>query len=205
MADETPARAPAAEGDGSCTWPSRGRGRRIRRRWIVAGTALLVAGVGTWQGLAAKGTSSHVLTGQTGRPAPGFDLPVPTDPTVHLSLAHFRGKDVVVNFWASWCVPCRTEMPLLESAFRELKGKIDFLGIATNDSPNAARAFLAQVGVTYPAVSDQNAGVATTYGVYGLPTTVFVSPSGTVLGRHVGQLHEATLRAALKEAFGVSM
>jgi len=92
-------------------------------------------------------------------------------------------------------------MPLLESAFRSERGKVAFLGIDANDSSSAARAFLAQVHVTYPAVSDPSNGVAIRYGLFGLPTTVFISPTGKILGRHIGELHAATLRAALQEAF----
>jgi cytochrome c biogenesis protein CcmG/thiol:disulfide interchange protein DsbE len=202
MADETLAPPPATEDTAANAPPGR---RRIRRRWVVVAVALaVVAGIGIWQGLSARGSSNDVLTGGTGRPAPAFSLPVLTDPAARLSLSSFHGKDLVVNFWASWCVPCRTEMPLLESAYRKVRSKVAFLGIATNDTPAAARTFLSEVHVTYSAVSDQNAAVATAYGVYGLPTTVFISPSGKVLGRHVGQLHSTTLDEALKEAFDVS-
>ena len=184
----------------------RSRWRHLRRRWLVLAAALVVlAGVGTWQGLSGSGAGGGVLTGRTGRSAPAFSLPQLGRPGAHLSLAGFRGRDLVVNFWASWCVPCRSEMPLLEAAYKADHAKVTFLGIAANDSPAAAHAFLAEVGVTYPAVSDASGTVALSYGVYGLPTTVFISPSGKILGRHVGQLHAASLREALKEAFGASL
>jgi peroxiredoxin len=93
-------------------------------------------------------------------------------------------------------------MPLLEAAFRAEHGKVAFLGVDSNDTDSAAKAFLAQVHVTYPAVSDPTASLATTYGLFGLPTTVFISPTGKVVGRHIGELQAATLRSALHEAFG---
>ncbi|MBF6558301.1 MAG: TlpA family protein disulfide reductase [Acidimicrobiales bacterium] len=118
-----------------------------------------------------------------------------------ISLAALRGKPLVVNFWASWCIPCRTEMPLLEQAFRSEHGRVRFLGIDANDTSSAARTFLNQVHVTYPAVSDADGSVALQYKLFGLPTTVFISSSGKTMGRHIGELQAGTLRAALKEAF----
>lgn len=181
-------------------------GRRRRWWWLAvrAALALVVGGVGAWQGLSESGTAHDVLTGRTARPAPAFHLPVITEPSTRLSLASFRGRDVLVNFWASLCVPCRGEMPLLESSYCKLAGTVDFVGIDTNDTPTVAQAFLSEVHVTYPVISDQDTAVARTYGIYDIPTTVLVSPSGNVIGRHVGQLHPATLREALKEGFGVS-
>ena len=92
-------------------------------------------------------------------------------------------------------------MPLLEAAFRAEHGKVAFLGVDTNDTASAAKAFLAQVHVTYPAASDPTASLATSYGLIGLPITVFISPSGKIVGRHIGELQADTLRAALHEAF----
>jgi cytochrome c biogenesis protein CcmG/thiol:disulfide interchange protein DsbE len=184
-----------------------GRRRWSRRRGLVTLGMVLLAvlvAVAVWQA-ASKSPSadSTALVGRTGQPAPTFSLPSLSDPSRQLSLATFRGRALVINFWASWCVPCRTEMPLLEAAFRSEQGKVAFLGIDANDTSSAARAFLAQVHVTYPVVSDASGTVATKYGLYGLPTTVFISPTGKVVGRHIGELHADTLRAALREAFGV--
>lgn len=77
-----------------------------------------------------------------------------------------------------------------------------FVGIDTNDKPSAAHKFLALVHVTYPVISDPNGSVSIKYGLFGLPTTIFISSSGKVLGRHIGQIDSSTLRAALREAFG---
>lgn len=92
-------------------------------------------------------------------------------------------------------------MPLLEQAFRQQHGRVQFLGIDSNDNLTAGRAFVHRVQVTYPVVSDGRAKVANQYGLFGLPTTIFVSSSGKIVGRVIGQLHADTLRAALKEAF----
>jgi cytochrome c biogenesis protein CcmG/thiol:disulfide interchange protein DsbE len=175
-----------------------------RARLIVAGLVLFTgfASVAIWQAVSSSSsTGSGVLVGSRGQPAPPFSLPVLQDPQARVSLASLRGKPLVVNFWASWCIPCRTEMPLLEAAFRAEHKNVEFLGIDANDTPSAALAFLAQMHVTYPTVSDSNGATALRYGLYGLPITVFISPIGKILGRHVGQLRPSTLRAALQQAF----
>jgi len=195
---------PGAVTDGDCSGRPNRRGTRRRRRLLAVGAIVLVSfvSVAIWQA-ASRSTSeeSAALIGPSGRSAPEFSLPSLHDPGHNISLSSFRGKPLVVNFWASWCIPCRTEMPLLETAFTSEHKKVNFVGIDANDTSSAAHAFLAEVHVIYPAVSDSNGAVAMKYGLYGLPTTVFVSPTGKIIGRHVGQLHADTLRAALSEAF----
>ena len=178
----------------------------LRRRPVVVlcgvlGTILVAVAI--WQALSTSPPAdSAALSGPFGTPAPRFSLPSLSNQNTVLSLATFRGRPLVINFWASWCVPCRSEMPLLEAAFRAEHGKVAFLGVDSNDTTSAARAFLAQVHVTYPAVSDPTASLANGYGLFGLPTTVFISPTGKIVGRHIGELQADTLRAALHEAFG---
>ncbi|HVX23346.1 MAG TPA: TlpA disulfide reductase family protein [Acidimicrobiales bacterium] len=184
------------------------RARLLTRRGklMVLGAIIVVAlgGVAAWQVASRpRGDSPAVLVGRTGASTPAFSLPNLVNPVTEISPSELRGKPLVINFWASWCVPCRTEMPLLENAYRGEEGKVVFLGIDTNDTSTAARTFLARLHVTYPVVSDVGGAVAIQYGLYGLPTTVFVSPTGKIVGRHIGQLNQATLRTALNEAFGI--
>ena len=180
------------------------RRHRLTGRWFAA--LVVVAALvsyAIWQDVSTSSpTAANVLTNRTGASATGFSLPSVTKSTRVLSLNTFRGRPLVVNFWASWCFPCRTEMPLLERAFRSERGKVAFLGIDTNDTPGAARAFLAKVHVAYPVASDPTGSVAATYGLFGLPTTIFISSTGKVIGRHIGQFTADTLSAALHEAFG---
>jgi len=198
--DEHLAIAETAQATVHRTWRSRGPRRSI----AVTGLVLLAAlvSVAVWQARSSSTMANpNPLVGRTGQPAPAFSLPSLSKPGPTISLAAFRGKPLVVNFWASWCIPCRTEMPLLEQAYQAEQGRVQFLGIDANDTSGAARDFLNQVDVTYPAVSDANGGVAIQYSLFGLPTTVFISPSGKIMGRFIGELHADTLRAALKEAF----
>jgi cytochrome c biogenesis protein CcmG/thiol:disulfide interchange protein DsbE len=95
-------------------------------------------------------------------------------------------------------------MPLLQSAAAANRGRIVFLGIDSNDTDPSALAFLRQVRVTYPSAVDANGSTAIAYGLFGLPTTVFVSSSGTIIGRHVGQLSQSSLELSLRQAFGRS-
>ncbi len=181
-------------------WRSRSSKRRFAALGIVVLTVFVVGAL--LQGIfSSQSKTSNVLVGRTEKLAPSFTLANLANPSNQVSLSAFRGKPLVLNFWASWCVPCRTEMPLLERAYRAEKGKVQFLGVDSNDTPSAGLAFYRHVHVTYPAASDPKGTIATRYGLFGLPTTVFISPSGKIVGRFIGQLHANTLLAALKEAF----
>jgi cytochrome c biogenesis protein CcmG, thiol:disulfide interchange protein DsbE len=172
---------------------------------VAAAALLALVGVSLFAALSSSTTNvSHPLVEQTNEPAPNFSLPELLTPARTLSLADFRGKPLVVNFWASWCFPCETEMPLLESTYRSVHGTVQFVGIDTGDTRGAAIHFLRQVHVTYPMLSlgDLHGRVVSAYGLPGLPSTIFISSSGKIVGKHFGQFDRATLQAALKVAFG---
>ena len=131
-----------------------------------------------------------------GRAAPGFDFPlfepVGDDPVApagtKLALSDLAGKPVVLNFWASWCLSCRDEAAVLEAGWRRYGPQVAFVGIAVNDEPDAARAFIARYGKTYFLGPDANGSVAVDYGLHGVPETFFIGTDGRVLSRHVGPL-----------------
>jgi cytochrome c biogenesis protein CcmG/thiol:disulfide interchange protein DsbE len=116
-----------------------------------------------------------------------------------------RGRVVVVNFWASWCVPCREEMPALEEASRgyaEAGKPVTVIGVDASDARSEAARFLAEVGVTYPTVYDQQGlrgGVAASWTVTGLPQTWFVARDGSRAGRIAGRLTVDDLRSRVDE------
>jgi len=173
-----------------------------RRKFAVIGLVAVLVGFGIFQGVTSSPNApSNQLSGPRGAPAIDFSLPSVTTSHHLLSLSSFEGRPLVINFWASWCVPCRTEMPLLEAAYRNEKGRVAFVGIDTNDTPAAARSFLDKVHVSYPVASDTSGSLAVKYGLFGLPTTIFVAATGKVLGRHIGQFYASTLHAALHQAF----
>lgn len=202
--ESTPNVGPSRDEANSSQHVSLARRWSKRQVWLATALAAVVVlvFVGVWQsGPTSRGASLNPLVGRTQQDAPGFTLASLTNPSSEISLRAFRGKPLVINFWASWCGPCRNEMPLLERTYLAEKGSVQFLGIDSNDARNAGLAFYNQVHVTYPSISDPNLKVAIKYGVYGFPTTVFISASGKVVGRYIDQLDASTLRAALREAF----
>ena len=181
--------------------PRRLSSRRRRFAVIAALCGAAIVSVAIWQTVSTSGTTGTVLVGQTSAPAPTFVLPDLRYPGHTISRTSFEGKFLVVNFWASWCVPCRTEMPILQAASNAAHGRIAFLGIDTNDTRADALSFLRKVHAAYPSAFDGDGATAKTYGLFGLPTTVFISPTGKVVGRHLGEFNADTLQAALHQAF----
>lgn len=119
-----------------------------------------------------------------GRPAPGF-LRETLDGR-ELALSELLGKPVVLNFWASWCVPCRAEAPTLAQAARRFRGRVHFVGVNVLDEIEEARRFAEQFGLPFPSVVDDDGSLLRAYRVVGLPTTVFVTPSGIIREVHAG-------------------
>jgi thiol-disulfide isomerase/thioredoxin len=106
-------------------------------------------------------------------------------------LSQYRGKVVVLNFWASWCGPCRAEMPQFAQLYRQLQGKgVQFVGIDTKDSRSGARAFVAETHVSYPIVYDQEGQIQLRLGNIpgSLPFTVLIDPRGRVAAVYLSQL-----------------
>jgi cytochrome oxidase Cu insertion factor (SCO1/SenC/PrrC family)/thiol-disulfide isomerase/thioredoxin len=113
-------------------------------------------------------------------------------PAFREHLATLRGRPVVVNEWASWCPPCRDEMPLLSAASARYAGRVAFIGLNVNDSAGSARRFLGGHPVAYPSFSDDGAKIASSLGHFiGLPTTVFLDGAGRVVHAHTGQYRDA--------------
>ncbi len=129
-----------------------------------------------------------------GGTAPAFDLA--TTDGQKVGLADIAGKPAVINFWASYCPPCKAEMPLLQQQVGQQTG-VRLVLIDEGDSSQAARSFLVAVGVHQAALLDSDLGAGHEYGVSALPMTVFVRADGTISGRQVGQLSESVLAAQL--------
>lgn len=193
----------------------RAAGRSGRRWWWLLTAVAVVAGLGVGTALArvARPRALH----QTSSPesgvaaagtfvqgnshaAPGWALPALGDPARKVALAQFGSGPVVINFWASWCGPCRKEMPALAAAARRLIGTVNFVGVDTSDDRNAAIAFAATSGVAYPLVFDPQARVADNYGVFGLPTTYFLA-GGKIIGRQTGGMTQTSLDLLLREKY----
>ena len=115
-----------------------------------------------------------------------------------LRLSDLNGNPVVLNFWASWCPPCRWEMPSFERIWREYQDRgIVFVGVAVSDSEPDARAFAEKIGVTYPLGLDETGKWAREYEVLGLPTTVLIDAQGNQSRRIANPANDAVLRLFL--------
>ena len=135
-----------------------------------------------------------------GRPAPPFTVQLFDGK--ELSLADLRGKVVFLNFWASWCPPCRAEARMLEASWKDHQGQdVVFLGINMQDRETAAREFLREFGITYLNGIDAGSRIAIGYGVWGLPETFFIDPDGRITYKHIGGLDgPEVIHAKLDEA-----
>jgi cytochrome c biogenesis protein CcmG, thiol:disulfide interchange protein DsbE len=134
-----------------------------------------------------------------GRPAPSFTLPA-LDGEGDISFSPPTENVVVMNFWASWCVPCRNEAPALQALWQQYgEQDIRFLGVVYRDPAAGARAFVEEFGITYPSVLDDDGQLASDYGVLGLPTTFVISPDGTIAFGFTGRIDEAVLSRAIED------
>jgi len=117
--------------------------------------------------------------------APGFSLPDPTGKKV--GLADFRGKLILLNFWATWCAPCREEMPAMERLYRRFKDKgFVIVGVNVKDRRKEALSFLKELKITFPIVLDPDGQVGLLYGAWGLPVTYLIDPKGIAIARAWG-------------------
>jgi peroxiredoxin len=134
-------------------------------------------------------------------PAPDFDFT--TFEGERLGLADFEGQAVVLNFWATWCTPCRTEIPYLEKTYRAFAERgVVFVGLAVQDDPIAAELFLTELGITYPAGPDERGAVGKAHQVRGPPTTVFITRDRVIARKWTGALPEQQLVAFVEEIAG---
>ncbi len=131
-----------------------------------------------------------------GKTAMDFDLRDLDGNRVHL--ADLRGTPVVLNFWATWCMPCRAEHPLLVAAARATPG-VKFFGVVYGDQPGAVKRYLASAGTSYPHLVDPDNGVAVDYGVAGVPESFFIDRNGVIVAKQPGPLDAGTLAMRLAQ------
>lgn len=142
----------------------------------------------TESGIASVQTDLDGLP-DVGSPAPDFELATVDGGTARLS--DYAGRPVILNFWATWCAPCRLEMPELQRAQDEFDAAENgpvVLAINEGDSAEQVGEFFAEVGLTMPSLLDAEGEVGTTYGAFFLPTTIIIAPDGTVAAVHRGMI-----------------
>jgi cytochrome c biogenesis protein CcmG/thiol:disulfide interchange protein DsbE len=134
--------------------------------------------------------------------APSRTLPVLGTDGEQKALADYKGKVVVLNFWASWCTPCRTEAPELEKAQQRLQssGQGTVLGVAYQDAPRDSEKFIKEFKVTYPSLRDVGGKLAKDYGTRALPETFVINPQGKVVALSRGTVNQQFLDDAIAKA-----
>jgi len=204
VASDTSPREPEAALTNSARRPRRRLTLGLGGVVIVLVTALVVLlVVGLVRQKGSYGGFAVNAVGRIGRinrgPAPDFSTTLFTGETFRL--ADQRGQIVVVNFWASWCPPCRTEAPVLERAWQRYRGRgVQFIGLNVWDTDSDARNFMTQYGTDYPNGPDNSGRAAINYGVTGLPETFIIRPDGTIAQHWIGPLTDQQIDALLADA-----
>jgi cytochrome c biogenesis protein CcmG/thiol:disulfide interchange protein DsbE len=185
-----------------------------RRGWLLILAGVLVVGLvaGVLVTLLDDGSESDGSTrrsrvagsggAEVGSPAPDFVLPA-LDGGGDVRLADFRGRPVIVNFWASWCNPCRDEFPLLKEALRDHRAdRLAVIGVTYRDIPDDSRDFVKKMKAGWPQAIDDDRAVADAFGVRSIPITFFVRPDGTIAARLFGFTSEAALAEPIDRLLG---
>lgn len=176
----------------------------FNHRFIILSTLLLTLGL-AWICVSrvpeGTVTAGRIPAPHTGFLAPDFSLPDAEGQVIRLS--DLRGRAVIINLWASWCVPCRTEMPALERVYRDYATEgLALLAVnaTSQDSRSAAQKFAVEQGLTFPILFDEQGEVSRLYALNALPTTIFLDSSGVIRDVIIGgPMAESLLRVRVEQ------
>lgn len=162
--------------------------------WLKAGgMAIVVALIGLF-GFGLTRDASLIPSPLVGQPAPGFRLER-LDAADSVALEDLRGKPVVVNFWASWCLACKQEHPALVRAWEQYRDRgVELVGVVYQDTRANARDYLEKHGGGWTQLMDPKTRTAIDYGVYGIPETFFIDAAGVITHKHIGPVDDHVLR-----------
>jgi thiol-disulfide isomerase/thioredoxin len=168
---------------------------RLHRGWLAAWVIVAIFGT-AWTALSRP---DSVQSGPARSAAlPGYlapDFTLPALDGAPLTLSDFRGQPVVLNFWASWCGPCRIETPHFQALHAEYGDALVVLGVNQGESAETISRFGSEFSLTYPLLLDAGSVVNRTYGVVGLPTTLFINADGTIDSVIPGAVNQAVLQS----------
>jgi cytochrome c biogenesis protein CcmG/thiol:disulfide interchange protein DsbE len=152
--------------------------------------------------LAFRRDPHDIRTGTVGKPAPAVALHR-LDGSGDVALADLSGKVVVINFFASWCLPCIQEHPALVRVYERYRGSnVVMLGVNLQESRENGLGYVQRMGMAWTTIADDDGRVALSYGVFGPPETFFIGPDGVIAGRHIGPIDEATLVNGIEKLRG---
>lgn len=178
---------------------------------VVGAPSVLVAALLVWSIIQTDGNPGGLAVNESlgerdvsAQEGAGFELPsIDGDRMVRLS--DFRGKIVLVDFWSSWCPPCRQESPALEAAYEDFRDQgVEFIGIAIWDVDSETRKFRDAFGLQYPIVADSRGSTAVNWGVVGLPEKFFVDREGNVVKKYAGPMTRDRLGLELRAMLDAS-
>jgi len=170
----------------------------VKRTWWILPLGLAVLAPFIWVLWSGFGKDPHAVPdAMTGQAAPAFSsVTLDGEP---LSLEELSGRPVVLNFWSTWCVPCKVEHPVLQAGAATYGPQgVIFLGVLYGDEPAKARAFLKKNGEAYPTLEDPQGGMAVDYGVAGVPETFFIDAEGRIVRKVSGPVDAGTLTSTVE-------
>jgi cytochrome c biogenesis protein CcmG/thiol:disulfide interchange protein DsbE len=192
MTEPAPVEEPLPGGTGAAPL-SPGRRRRHPIRWsvLLVGTVLVLG----WAVVAARqlGNDPRLIQSPLlGKPAPAFSLPALEGAQV--ASTDYAGRLYIVNFWASWCVPCRAEAPHLQAFYERWSPQgVGMVGVVYSDTEENAGAFRDEFGLTYPQAMDPEGRIALDYGVFGVPETYVIDQRGIIMAKMIGAVSATAL------------
>jgi len=163
---------------------------------VLVGGLLLVLPLVAVLGIGFKFDPHEIASPLIQKAAPDFTL-TPLDGSAPVTLSAQRGHPVVVNFWATWCIPCQAEHRDLQALARMFAGKVSFYGVVYQDKPEAIASWLEKRGSLFPQLVDTGSSAALAFGVYGVPETYVIDKEGIIVHKVTGPIDGGEMQSLL--------